>query len=104
MKDQPDSSSDEEKRFRERLEKEIEDARYAKWKKEVMGHEVTPTKSPANKNVRVGSWTSIIGALITLILGNSLLSFIGLIICFIGLVYLYMGLYQERKRRRNLGI
>lgn len=98
------NDEEQEKLFEERLAREIEEARYAKWKLEKLNHSVTPTKSPANKNIRYGSMVAILGALITIVFSTGLLAALGLIICFAGLVPTYIGIFQEKKRRKEMGI
>lgn len=100
------SLDDEQKKiFEERLAKEIEDAKYAKWKSEQVNHSVAPTKKIANDVLRRGSWIAIGGAGITIVFTDYVvLAAIGLIVCFVGLIMTYTGIAIERKRRKEMGI
>jgi hypothetical protein len=100
------SINDEEKaKFEERLAKEIEDAKYAKWKSEQVNHSITPIKKISNDVLRRGSWIAIGGAGITIVFSDYVvLEALGLIVCFIGLVMTYTGMAIERKRRKDMGI
>lgn len=99
----PEHPADEE-RFQQRLEQELEEARYAKWKKEKLGYDVAPTKSPANPNIRRGAWTAISGGILTIAMEGTILEWVGLLVVSIGIVPLYLGLFQEKKRRDRAGI
>jgi hypothetical protein len=100
------SLDDEQKKiFEERLAKEIEDAKYAKWKSEQVNHSVAPSKKIANDVLRRGTWISIGGAVITLAFSDYVVAeVVGLIVCFFGLIMLYSGLAIEHKRRKEMGI
>ena len=100
------SINDEEKaKFEERLAKEIEDAKYAKWKSEQVNHSITPTKKISNDVLRRGSWIAIGGAGITIVFSDYVvLAALGLLVCFVGLIMTYTGIAIERKGRKEMGI
>ena len=103
------SLDDEQKeKFEERLAKEIEDAKYAKWKSEQFSHSITPKKFTPNSKVRVGTWITFAGAMILIAFGNTLYATLtdplGLIITVVGLGILFTGLAEERKKRKEMGI
>ena len=97
---------DEEKaRFEERLAKEIDDAKYAKWKSEQVNHSISPTKKISNDVLRRGSWIAIGGAGIAIVFSDYVvLEALGMIVCFLGLIMTYTGIAIERKRRKEMGI
>ena len=98
-------NDDEKARFEERLAKEFEDAKYAKWKSEQVNHSLTPTKKISNVVLRRGSLIAIGGAGITFVFnGYVVLEALGLITCFVGLVMVFYGQSVERKRRNEKGI
>ena len=98
-------NDDEKARFEERLSKEIEDAKYAKWKSEQVNHSVAPTKKISNDVLRRGTWIAIGGAGISIVFSDYVvLEAVGLIVCFIGLIMTYTGIAIERKRRKEMGI
>ena len=96
---------DEKARFEARLAKEIEDAKYAKWKSEQVNHSISPTKKISNDVLRRGSWIAIGGAGVTFVFSDYVvMEALGLIICFVGLIMTYTGIVIERKRRKDMGI
>jgi hypothetical protein len=95
-------------KFEERLAKEIEDAKYEKWKSQKLGHSITPRKTVPNSKMKRGSVVCFIGLAFWIIFGNTAFStltdIIGLILVAGGLVVYSLGIKENNAKRRDLGI
>ena len=94
--------------FEERLAKEIEEAKYAKWKSEQLGHSITPKKGFSNAKMKVGAWVAFTGGMVLLAFTDTVFSTVtdvlGFLIVIIGLGVLFAGMKEDNDKRKNLGI
>jgi hypothetical protein len=98
-------NDDEKAKFEERLAKEIEEAKYAKWKSEQLNHSIAPSKKVSNDVLRRGVWVCCAGGFSTFVFsGFVVVEVIGLIVGFVGLIMVFSGMATERKRRNEMGI